>query len=153
MPTASPRFLQISTDEVYGDVLEGASVETDPLRPSSPYSASKAGGDLLVLAYRRTYGTPVVITRSSNNYGPYQYPEKIIPLFVTNLLDGQPVPVYGDGRNVRDWIYVDDNCRAIDLVLATGRRRRDLQRRRRQRGRQHRPHPGDARSIWGSATR
>ena len=115
-----PRFLQISTDEVYGDVLEGSSVETDALTPSSPYSASKAGGDLMVLAYARTFGTPVVITRSSNNYGPNQYPEKIIPLFVTNLLDGQPVPVYGDGLNVRDWIYVDDNCRAIDLVLRKG---------------------------------
>ena len=115
-----PRFLQVSTDEVYGDVLEGSSVETDPLRPSSPYSASKAAGDLMVLAYRRTFGTPVLITRSSNNYGPYQYPEKIVPLFVTNLLDGQPVPVYGDGRNVRDWIYVDDNCRGIDLVLREG---------------------------------
>jgi dTDP-glucose 4,6-dehydratase len=114
------RFLQISTDEVYGDVLEGASLETDTLRPSSPYSASKAGGELLVLAYRRTYGSPVVITRSSNNYGPFQYPEKIVPLFVTNALDGQPLPVYGDGRNVRDWIYVDDNCRALDLVLREG---------------------------------
>ena len=114
------RYVQISTDEVYGDIAEGSSVEGDPLRPSSPYSASKAAGDLMVLAYRRTYGTPVLITRSSNNYGPYQYPEKIVPLFVTNLLDGQPVPVYGDGRNVRDWIYVDDNCRAIDLVLREG---------------------------------
>ena len=115
-----PRFLQISTDEVYGDVLEGSSVETDALKPSSPYSASKAAGDLMVLAYARTFGTPVVLTRSSNNYGPHQYPEKIIPLFVTNLLDGQPIPVYGDGMNVRDWIYVDDNCRAVDLVLRKG---------------------------------
>ena len=115
------RFVQISTDEVYGDILAGASVETDALRPSSPYSASKAGGELLVLAYRRTYDAPVVITRSSNNYGPFQYPEKIVPLFVTNALDGQPLPVYGDGRNVRDWIYVDDNCRALDLVLREGR--------------------------------
>ena len=114
------RFVQISTDEVYGDVAEGASVETDALRPSSPYSASKAGGELIVLAYRRTYGTPVVVTRSSNNYGPWQYPEKIVPLFVTNALDGLPLPVYGDGRNVRDWIYVDDNCRALDLVLRAG---------------------------------
>jgi len=114
------RFVQISTDEVYGDILAGASVETDALRPSSPYSASKAGGELLVLAYRRTYDAPVVITRSSNNYGPFQYPEKIVPLFVTNALDGQPLPVYGDGRNVRDWIYVDDNCRALDLVLRAG---------------------------------
>ena len=115
-----PRFVQISTDEVYGDVAAGASVETDPLRPSSPYSASKAAGDLMVLAYRRTFGAPVLVTRSSNNYGPFQYPEKLIPLFVTNLLDGRPVPVYGDGCNVRDWIYVDDNCRAIDLVLREG---------------------------------
>ena len=115
-----PRFLQVSTDEVYGDVVEGSSVESDPLRPSSPYSASKAAGDLMVLAYRRTYDTPALITRSSNNYGPYQYPEKVVPLFVTNLLDGRPVPLYGDGRNVRDWIYVDDNCRGIDLVLREG---------------------------------
>jgi dTDP-glucose 4,6-dehydratase len=114
------RFLQVSTDEVYGDVLEGASREGDLLRPSSPYSASKAGADMLGLAYRRTYGSPVVITRSSNNYGPYQYPEKIIPLFVTNALDGRSLPVYGDGRNVRDWIYVDDTCRALDLVLREG---------------------------------
>jgi dTDP-glucose 4,6-dehydratase len=114
------RFVQISTDEVYGDIAEGASVETDALRPSSPYSASKAGGELIVLAYRRTYGTPVVVTRSSNNYGPWQYPEKIVPLFVTNALDGLPLPIYGDGRNVRDWIYVDDNCRALDLVLRDG---------------------------------
>jgi dTDP-glucose 4,6-dehydratase len=114
------RYLQVSTDEVYGDVAEGSSVETDILRPSSPYSASKAGADLLVLAYRRTYGAPVLITRSSNNYGPYQYPEKIIPLFITNLLDGEPVPVYGDGRNVRDWIHVEDNCAALDLVLREG---------------------------------
>jgi len=114
------RYVQISTDEVYGDVLHGSSVESDPLRPSSPYSASKAAGDLMVLAYRRTFAAPVLITRSSNNYGPFQYPEKIIPLFATNLLDGQPVPVYGDGLNVRDWIFVDDNCRAIDLVLREG---------------------------------
>jgi dTDP-glucose 4,6-dehydratase len=114
------RYVQVSTDEVYGDIAEGASVETDPLRPSSPYSASKAGADMIVLAYRRTYGLPVLITRSSNNYGPFQYPEKIVPLFITNLLDDQPVPVYGDGRNVRDWIHVDDNCAGIDLVLRQG---------------------------------
>ena len=114
------RYLQVSTDEVYGDVAEGASRESDPLRPSSPYSASKAGADLLVLSYRRTYGVPVVITRSSNNYGPFQYPEKIVPLFVTNALDRLPLPVYGDGRNVRDWIYVDDNCRALDIALRKG---------------------------------
>jgi len=117
---ALPRYLQVSTDEVYGDVATGSSRETDPLRPSSPYSASKAAADLMVLAYRRTFGAPVLITRSSNNYGPYQYPEKLVPLFVTNLLDGRPVPVYGDGGNVRDWIFVDDNCRAIDLVLRAG---------------------------------
>ena len=115
-----PRYLQISTDEVYGSIEEGAFTEESDLDPSSPYSASKAGADLLVLAYHRTFGTPVLITRSSNNYGPYQYPEKVVPLFVTNLLDGQPVPLYGDGRNVRDWIYVDDNCRGIDLVLREG---------------------------------
>ncbi len=117
---AVPRYLQVSTDEVYGDVETGSSVESDPLRPSSPYSASKAAADLMVLAYRRTFGAPVLITRSSNNYGPYQYPEKLVPLFVTNLLDAQPVPVYGDGGNVRDWIFVSDNCRAIDLVLRAG---------------------------------
>jgi len=114
------RYLQVSTDEVYGDVLAGSSIESDPLRPSSPYSASKAAADLMVLAYRRTYGAPVLVTRSSNNYGPYQYPEKIVPLFITNLLDGQPIPVYGDGGNVRDWLHVDDNCRALDTVLRSG---------------------------------
>jgi len=114
------RYLQISTDEVYGSIDNGSFVESDALNPSSPYSASKAGGDLLVLAYRHTYGLPVLITRSSNNYGPYQYPEKIIPLFITNALEGKPLPVYGDGRNVRDWIHVDDNCAALDLVLRQG---------------------------------
>jgi len=117
---AIPRYLQVSTDEVYGSIARGAFTEESPLRPSSPYSASKAGGDLLVLAYRTTYGLPVMITRSSNNYGPYQYPEKIIPLFATNALDGRPLPVYGDGLNVRDWIHVDDNCAALDLVLREG---------------------------------
>jgi dTDP-glucose 4,6-dehydratase len=114
------RFLQVSTDEVYGDVAEGASREDDPLRPRSPYAASKAGGDLQVLAYRHTYRTPVVITRGSNTYGPYQYPEKLIPLFVTNLLDGKPVPVYGDGLQVRDWIHCDDHARGILHVLEHG---------------------------------
>jgi dTDP-glucose 4,6-dehydratase len=114
------RFVQISTDEVYGSVEEGAFTEDSPLRPSSPYSASKAGADLLVMAFHRTYGTPVVITRSSNNYGPWQYPEKIIPLFVTNAIDDQELPLYGDGRNVRDWLYVEDNCVAIDTVLRKG---------------------------------
>jgi len=114
------RYLQISTDEVYGSIAEGAFTEVSDLDPSSPYSASKAGADLLVLAYHRTFDTPVVITRSSNNYGPFQYPEKIIPLFISNALDDQPLPVYGDGRNVRDWLYVEDNCAAIDLVLRAG---------------------------------
>jgi dTDP-glucose 4,6-dehydratase len=115
-----PRFLHISTDEVYGSVPSGSSRETDPLRPSNPYSASKAGGDMLALAYWHTHRVPVVITRSSNNFGPYQYPEKVIPLFVTNALDERPLPLYGDGRNVRDWLYVLDNCAAIDLVLRKG---------------------------------
>jgi dTDP-glucose 4,6-dehydratase len=115
------RFVQISTDEVYGSVERGSSRESDPLRPSNPYSASKAGGDLLALAYWHTHRTPVLITRSSNNFGPYQYPEKVIPLFVTNALDDQALPLYGDGRNVRDWLYVLDNCAAIDLVLRQGK--------------------------------
>ena len=117
----TPRLLHISTDEVYGSVPEGSSTERDPLRPSNPYSASKASGDLLALAYWRTHGVPVVITRSSNNFGPYQYPEKVVPLFITNALDGAPLPLYGDGRNVRDWLYVLDNCAGIDLVLRRGR--------------------------------
>jgi len=115
-----PRFLHISTDEVYGSVERGSSREIDPLRPSNPYSASKAGGDLLALAYWQTHRLPVLITRSSNNFGPSQYPEKVIPLFVTNALDDQPLPLYGDGKNVRDWLYVLDNCAAIDLVLRKG---------------------------------
>ena len=110
----------ISTDEVYGSIEEGSFTETDPLAPRSPYSASKAGADLIALAYRETYGLPVVVTRSSNNFGPYQHPEKVIPLFTTNLLDGVAVPLYGDGRNVRDWCHVEDNCAAIDLVLRRG---------------------------------
>ena len=114
------RFLHVSTDEVYGSIAEGAFRETDPLRPSSPYSASKAGSDLLALAYHTTHGLPVVVTRCSNNYGPYQFPEKLIPLFVTNLLEGRKVPVYGSGTNVREWIYVLDHCRAIDFVLDRG---------------------------------
>lgn len=112
----------ISTDEVYGDMEnKDYAKENDPLRPSSPYAASKAGGDLQVMAFRRTYNLPVIITRSSNNYGPYQYPEKIIPLFITNLLENKKVPVYGDGKQIRDWLYVDDNSRAIDLVLHKGK--------------------------------
>jgi dTDP-glucose 4,6-dehydratase len=115
------RFVQISTDEVYGDVEPGySSREYDRLAPSSPYSASKAGGDLQVLAAVRTFGVNASITRGSNTYGPNQYPEKILPLFVTNALDGEPLPLYGDGRQVRDWLHVDDHCAAIDLVLRAG---------------------------------
>ncbi len=114
------RYLQVSTDEVYGDVSNGESVENDPLRPRSPYSASKAGGDLQVLAYWTTYRTPVLITRGSNTYGPYQYPEKLIPLFVTNLIDDQQVPVYGDGLQIRDWLHVEDHARGIMHVLEHG---------------------------------
>jgi dTDP-glucose 4,6-dehydratase len=114
-------FVQISTDEVYGSIPQGSWVETDPLLPNSPYSASKASADLLSRAFFKTYGMDVRITRSSNNYGPYQYPEKVIPLFVTNLIDGQKVPLYGDGKNVRDWLHVDDNCRGIHAVLTQGR--------------------------------
>ena len=114
------RFVHISTDEVYGSIETGSSTERDPLEPRSPYSASKAGSDLIALSYRSTYGLPVMVTRSSNNFGPYQYPEKIIPLFVTNLLDGKKVPLYGDGLNVRDWCYVEDNCAAIERVRAAG---------------------------------
>jgi dTDP-glucose 4,6-dehydratase len=114
------RFVQISTDEVYGSIESGSFSEESPLRPNSPYAASKAGADLLVRAYVRTYGLDAVIVRSSNNYGPYQYPEKAIPLFVTNLLEGRKVPLYGEGKNVRDWLYVKDNCRAIDMVLRSG---------------------------------
>jgi dTDP-glucose 4,6-dehydratase len=114
------RFVHVSTDEVYGSIDVGSFTEGDRLSPRSPYSASKAGSDLIALSYHSTYGVPVVVTRSSNNFGPYQYPEKVIPLFVTNLLDGQKVPLYGDGMNVRDWCYVDDNCAAVDLVLRAG---------------------------------
>lgn len=114
------RFLQVSTDEVYGDVDEGESVESDALRPRSPYSASKAGGDLQVMAYHTTYGVPVLITRGSNTYGPFQYPEKLIPLFVTNLIDDESVPIYGDGMQQRDWIHVDDHARGILHVLERG---------------------------------
>jgi dTDP-glucose 4,6-dehydratase len=116
------RYVQVSTDEVYGDVPPGrSSSEDDALRPSSPYAASKAGGDLQVLAYVRTYGVHASVTRGSNTYGPNQYPEKLIPLFVTNALDGEPLPVYGDGRQTRDWLHVDDHCAAVELVLREGR--------------------------------
>jgi dTDP-glucose 4,6-dehydratase len=115
------RFLQISTDEVYGSIEQGSFSETDPLQPNSPYSASKAGADLLVRSYYATYRTPVLITRSSNNFGPYQYPEKLIPLFITNAIDNMALPLYGDGKNVRDWLYVLDNCEALDVVLHQGK--------------------------------
>jgi dTDP-glucose 4,6-dehydratase len=114
-------FVQISTDEVYGSVESGSSRETDALMPRNPYSASKAGADRLAYSYFATYGLPVIVTRASNNYGPYQYPEKVIPLFVTHALDDIPVPLYGDGLNVRDWLHVDDHCRAVDLLLESGR--------------------------------
>ncbi len=114
------RFVQVSTDEVYGSIPVGAFRETDPLAPSSPYSASKAGGDLQALAWHRTYGMDVVVTRGSNTYGPRQYPEKLIPLFVTNALDGESLPVYGDGQQVRDWIHVDDHCSGIFAALEHG---------------------------------
>ena len=115
-----PKYLQVSTDETYGSIDVGSFSEGDRLDPSSPYSASKAGGDLLVRAYHRTYGTPVLITRGSNTFGPYQFPEKVIPLFVTNLLEDKPVPLYGDGMNVRDWIHVEDVCSGIFTVLDRG---------------------------------
>jgi dTDP-glucose 4,6-dehydratase len=114
------RVLHIGTDEVYGSVEVGSSLETDPLEPRSPYSASKAGSDLIALAYHHTHGTPVVVTRCTNNFGPYQYPEKAIPLFTTNLLDGKKIPLYGDGLNERDWLFVDDHCSGVHLVLTKG---------------------------------
>jgi dTDP-glucose 4,6-dehydratase len=118
---AGVRLVHVSTDEVYGDVPPGvASSESDALRPSSPYAASKAGGDLQVLAYVRTFGVDALITRGANTYGPFQYPEKLIPLFVTNALEGQPLPVYGDGRQRRTWLHAEDHCAAIDLVLRAG---------------------------------
>jgi dTDP-glucose 4,6-dehydratase len=115
------RFIHVSTDEVYGSIAEGSWDESRPLEPNSPYSASKAGSDLLARSYHRTHGLGVTITRCSNNYGPYHFPEKVIPLFVTNLIDGAHVPLYGDGGNIRDWLHVDDHCRGIALVLAGGR--------------------------------
>ncbi|MGI9601493.1 MAG: dTDP-glucose 4,6-dehydratase [Acidimicrobiales bacterium] len=114
------KILHISTDEVYGSIDEGSFSETDPLEPRSPYSASKAGSDLIAMSYHTTYDLPIVITRSSNNFGPWQYPEKLIPLFTTNLFDGHTVPLYGDGMNVRDWCYVVDNCAGVDTVLREG---------------------------------
>jgi len=115
------RFVQISTDEVYGHILKGSFKETDALNPRNPYSASKTAADRLAHSFFTTYGLPVVITRSSNNFGPYQYPEKLIPLFVTNLIEGKKVPLYGKGKNVRDWIYVLDNCEGIDIVMRKGK--------------------------------
>jgi dTDP-glucose 4,6-dehydratase len=115
-----PKVVHVSTDEVYGSIDAGSWDEESRLAPSSPYSAAKAGGDMIAMAYWRTHGLPVCVTRCGNNYGPYQYPEKIIPLFVTDLLDGRDVPLYGDGRNVRDWIHVDDHCQAIRLVAGRG---------------------------------
>lgn len=115
------KFIQISTDEVYGSITNYSFEETDILNPSSPYSASKAGADLLVNAYYKTYSMPVLITRSSNNYGPFQFPEKLIPVLIINALKNKPLPIYGDGKNVRDWVHVFDNCRAIDLVSKKGK--------------------------------
>jgi len=117
---AGIRHLQVSTDEVYGSIEDGSFTESSPLEPSSPYSASKAGGDLIVRAFHHTYGSDTLVCRSSNNYGPYQHPEKLIPLCVLNALAGDPLPVYGDGMHVRNWIYVEDNCAAIDAVLERG---------------------------------
>jgi dTDP-glucose 4,6-dehydratase len=114
------RFLQVSTDEVYGSLASGFAPEDAPLRPSSPYSASKAAGDLLAASYLTTFGFPVIVTRCTNNYGPYQFPEKVIPLFVTNLLDGRKVPLYGEGRNERDWLHVGDHCAALHLLVDHG---------------------------------
>ncbi len=114
------RVVHIGTDEVYGSVEVGSSKETDPLEPRSPYSASKAGSDLIALSYHATHGVPVVVTRCTNNFGPFQYPEKAIPLFTTNLLDGKKIPLYGDGLNERDWLYVDDHCTGVHLVLEKG---------------------------------
>ncbi len=114
------RFHQVSTDEVYGSIPQGFFKEGDLLEPNSPYAASKAGGEMMVRAYHETYGLNIVVTRGSNTFGPYQYPEKVAPLFITNAIDDQPLPLYGDGRQVRDWLYVEDHCAGIDLVLHTG---------------------------------
>ena len=115
------RFIQISTDEVYGSIESGSFKETDPLSPRNPYSASKAGGDRMAYAYAQTYGLPVIITRASNNFGPWQYPEKLIPLFVTNAIDNLPLPLYGDGKNIRDWLFVEDHCAAVDFLIERGK--------------------------------
>ncbi|MBU7600838.1 dTDP-glucose 4,6-dehydratase [Streptomyces sp. P38-E01] len=120
LAAGTPRIVHVSTDEVYGSIETGSWDESAPLSPNSPYAASKAGGDVLALSYARTHGLPVLLTRCGNNYGPHQYPEKVIPLFVTRLTDGRKVPLYGDGGNVRDWIHVDDHCRAIRLTAELG---------------------------------
>jgi dTDP-glucose 4,6-dehydratase len=117
----NPRFLQVSTDEVYGSIETGSWTEESPLLPNSPYSASKAGGELLARSYNKTFGLDVVITRCSNNYGPFHFPEKLIPLFVTNLIEGKQIPVYGTGKNIRDWLHVDDHCHGIYSVLTRGK--------------------------------
>ncbi|MEA3506139.1 MAG: dTDP-glucose 4,6-dehydratase, partial [Elusimicrobiota bacterium] len=114
------KFIQIGSDEVYGSVEEGFSKEADVLRPNSPYSSTKAAGDLLALSYYTTYGLPIIVTRSSNNFGPFQYPEKVVPLFITNLIEDKKVPLYGDGGNVRDWLFVEDNCSALNVILEKG---------------------------------
>ncbi|KPC66682.1 dTDP-glucose 4,6-dehydratase [Streptomyces chattanoogensis] len=121
LATGVERVVHVSTDEVYGSIEEGAWTEERPLLPNTPYAASKAGSDLVARSYWRTHGVDVSVTRCSHNYGPYQHPEKLIPLFITNLLEGRPVPLYGDGRNVREWMHVDDHCRALHLVLNNGR--------------------------------
>jgi dTDP-glucose 4,6-dehydratase len=115
-----PKFIHISTDETYGSIMKGSFKETDILTPSSPYSASKAGSDLLALSYSTTYHLPVIVTRCTNNFGPYQFPEKLIPLFITNILEDKKVPVYGTGKNIRDWIHVHDHCRAVEFLLFYG---------------------------------
>jgi len=120
LDTGTPRLVQVSTDEVYGSISEGSWDETTPLSPNSPYAAAKAGGDFLALSYARTHGLDVRVTRCSNNYGPYQFPEKLIPRFVTNLLEGERLPLYGSGTNVREWVHVDDHCRGIQLVAEHG---------------------------------
>ncbi|PKK11801.1 dTDP-glucose 4,6-dehydratase [Thermomonospora sp. CIF 1] len=120
LEAGTPKIVHISTDEVYGSIDSGSWDEQTPLSPNSPYAAAKAGGDMIAMAYHRTHGLPVTITRCGNNYGPYQYPEKIIPLFITNLLEGLQVPLYGDGGNVRDWVHVDDHCRGIRIVAERG---------------------------------
>ncbi|MBI2644973.1 dTDP-glucose 4,6-dehydratase [Candidatus Uhrbacteria bacterium] len=116
----TPRYIQISTDEVYGSIEEGVFTEESPFLPNSPYAASKASGDMLCRAYVQTYGLPIIVTHSCNFYGPYQYPEKVIPLFITNLIEGKKVPLYGDGKNVREWIYTEDHCNAICMLLEKG---------------------------------